>query len=199
MELFAKYFQKCIVFFNSIRFLSNKNVIGGTGARFRGLVSISISSYGKLILANNVTIVGGLMINPLGRNIRSMIKIDGNAIIEIGNNVGMSNVSLWAKSRISIGNNVKIGADCLIFDSDMHSLDFVLRRDIKTDGVNAKSLPIVICDDVFVGARCIIMKGVTIGERAIIASGSVVSKSIPPDEIWGGNPASYIKSHTPIK
>ena len=105
----------------------------------------------------------------------------------------MSNVSLWAKTNIKIGNNVKIGADCLLFDSDMHSLDFIKRRKPSTDAINAKSLVIIIEDDVFIGTRSIICKGVTIGERSIVASGSVVVKSIPADEIWGGNPAKFIK------
>lgn len=50
-----------------------------------------------------------------------------------------------------------------------------------------------ICDDVFIGCRSIILKGVTIGARSIIAAGSVVTKDVPADEIWGGNPAQFIK------
>ena len=48
-------------------------------------------------------------------------------------------------------------------------------------------------DDVFIGANCYIGKGVIIGDRSIVAAGSVVVKSIPADEIWGGNPAKFIK------
>jgi acetyltransferase-like isoleucine patch superfamily enzyme len=46
---------------------------------------------------------------------------------------------------------------------------------------------------VFIGARCIILKGVTIGEKSIVAAGSVVTKNIPEGEVWGGNPAKFIK------
>ncbi|KAB6168334.1 acyltransferase, partial [Bacteroides xylanisolvens] len=59
--------------------------------------------------------------------------------------------------------------------------------------LNIDHAPIVIEDDVFIGAHCIISKGVTIGARSIVAAGSVVVKSIPPDEVWGGNPARFIK------
>jgi acetyltransferase-like isoleucine patch superfamily enzyme len=46
---------------------------------------------------------------------------------------------------------------------------------------------------VFIGADCIILKGVTIGEYSVVAAGSVVAKIVPPGEIWGGNPAKFIK------
>jgi len=56
-----------------------------------------------------------------------------------------------------------------------------------------KSAPIVIEDGAFVGGSSLIMKGVTIGRHSIVAAGSVVTKDIPPNEIWGGNPAKFIR------
>lgn len=53
----------------------------------------------------------------------------------------------------------------------------------------------VINDNVFIGARCIILKGVTIGSKSIIGAGSVVTKNIPEGEIWAGNPAKFIKKY----
>lgn len=61
------------------------------------------------------------------------------------------------------------------------------------DKIDALSKPIVIEDDVFIGAHSIILKGVNIGQGAIIAAGSVVTKSIPAYETWGGNPAKKIR------
>lgn len=55
------------------------------------------------------------------------------------------------------------------------------------------SAPVTIEDDVFIGMNCVILKGVTIGARSIIAAGSVVTKSIPADCVAGGNPAKVIK------
>ena len=53
--------------------------------------------------------------------------------------------------------------------------------------------PVVIKDGVFIGAGCTILKGVTVGEKAIVAAGSVVTRDIPDGEIWGGNPVRYLK------
>ncbi len=105
----------------------------------------------------------------------------------------MSCVVLWAKGQIDIGDNVMIGADVMILDSDMHSLNYMNRRDFRTDASDAKVLPITIGNDVFIGTRSIISKGTSIGDRSIVAAGSVVTKSIPADEIWGGNPAQLLK------
>ena len=66
---------------------------------------------------------------------------------------------------------------------------------MSIDCFTAKSKPIVIEDDVLIGTRCIILKGVTIGARTIIGSGSVVTKSIPADCIAAGNPCQVIKSN----
>jgi len=55
--------------------------------------------------------------------------------------------------------------------------------------------PIIIRDYVFIGGSSIILKGVTIGKNSIVAAGSMVTKSIPDNEIWGGNPAKYLKSN----
>ena len=64
---------------------------------------------------------------------------------------------------------------------------------ISKDILTAKTAPIVIEDDVLIGTRCIVLKGVTIGARSIIGSGSVVTKSIPADCIAAGNPCKVIR------
>ena len=84
---------------------------------------------------------------------------------------------------------MNIGADTLILDTDAHHLDWKERR----DGGERNSKPIVIEDDVFIGTRSIVLKGVTIGARSIIGAGSVVSKNIPADCIAAGNPCRIIR------
>ncbi|MFK7813536.1 MAG: acyltransferase [Maribacter sp.] len=177
----------------------NKKITFGTKLRSYGSLDLELRGSSKLTIGDRFTIASGGMVNPLGRNIKSAIRIDNNAQIVIGHNVGMSCVVLWAKEKITIGNNATIGADVIIMDSDMHSLNYKERRDWSTDLINAKIEPITIGDDVFIGTRSIISKGTSIGDRSIIASGSIVTKSIPSDEIWGGNPAKFIKKVSAIE
>jgi acetyltransferase-like isoleucine patch superfamily enzyme len=174
-------------------FLLKKTVQIGDKFRLLGKTKFILKPNSSLIIGNKVFIVSGNTINPLGRNIISCLRVDEGAILKIGNNVGMSCVSIWSSKKIIIGDNVKLGGDVMIFDSDMHSLDYVERRNYETDAVNAKKQPIIIGNDVFIGTRSIITKGVQIGDRSIVASGSIVVKNIPKDEIWGGNPAKFIK------
>lgn len=119
----------------------------------------------------------------------------------LGDNSGISSACFWANTSITIGNHVKIGGDCLIMDTDAHNLDHLIRRShdltsegYSVDGVSAATVGIVIEDDVLIGTRCIILKGVTIGARSVIGSGSVVTKSIPSDSIAAGNPCRVIRT-----
>lgn len=184
---------KYFIIKNILLFKWNNSVNFGSSLRIRGPFKFDIRNGASLQIGDNLSLTSSLMINPLGRNLKSMFQIDENAKIVIGDNVGMSCVSLWAKKNITIGNNVKLGAGVIIMDSDMHSLDHINRRNFITDEINAKSKEIIIGDDVFIGVSSIITKGIVIGDRSIVAAGSVVVKSIPKDEIWGGNPAKFLR------
>lgn len=109
----------------------------------------------------------------------------------IGNNVGISGSTILANREVTIGDNTIIGSGCLIMDSDSHILSYDDRVS-KTGTVGCA--PVHIGPKVFIGARCIICKGVTIGEGAVVGSGSVVTKDIPSYMIAAGNPAKVIKS-----
>lgn len=113
-----------------------------------------------------------------------------NGEIVIGNNVGISNSIFISRCSIMIEDDVMIGGGCKFYDSDFHSLDYPTRITSMDD---VKSAPILIKRGAFIGADSIILKGVTIGEESIVGAGSVVTKSIPDGEIWGGNPAKLIR------
>jgi len=113
------------------------------------------------------------------------------AKIVIGNKVGISGCTLECQTSIEIGHRVCIGSGVLIMDNDAHSLD---HGDRENNILNIRSSPICIGDDVFIGARSILLKGVKIGARTIVRAGSVVLGEFPPDCIIGGNPAVIVST-----
>lgn len=148
---------------------------------------------GKVTFGNKVNIVSNKWANPVGLSSDTYICLHPGSEIIIGNNVGISNALIFAWSKITIEDDVRIGGGCQLLDNDFHSLDYNLRKG-KMDQKNVKSCPIIIRKGAFIGTQSIILKGVEIGEQSIIAAGSVVAKSVPAFEIWGGNPAKFIKS-----
>ncbi len=166
---------------------------------------VYIRGWGGLVIGDEFRFSSGDGINPICRNIRGEIYFDSpEAKIVIGDRVGMSSTCLRAETAITIGNDVNIGGDCLIMDSDTHPIDYIKRRrnfactesdlsELEKAELNP-SAPIVIEDDVWIGARCQILKGVTIGARSVIAAGSVVTKNIPADVLAGGVPCRVIRN-----
>lgn len=154
---------------------------------------------GKILIGDNFHLTSGDGINPICRNIRGCIhRGTPEAVITICHHVGMSSTCIWIRERLTIGNHVNIGGNCMILDTDTHQIDYLARRGEKaadsTDlTTTIQSAPTTIEDDVWIGANCQILKGVTIGARSVIGAGSVVTKSIPADCIAAGNPCRVIR------
>lgn len=196
----SKICSSLYIGWNKIYFFLN-NIKYGKNFRVFNHLYLKIHVGALVQIGNNCTIMSGAGLNPLSRNIKTCIYVGKKATLKLGNDVGISSSTLWVKESVSIGNSVAIGADCIIMDTDAHNLDWKIRCSEETneygesvDMVTAASAPIVIEDNVLVGARCLILKGVTIGARSIIGSGSIVTKDIPSDCIAAGNPCKVIKS-----
>nr|WP_288812022.1 acyltransferase [uncultured Sphingobacterium sp.] len=157
-----------------------------------GLPYITVSLDGHCLIGNGLLMCGGARFSSTNDNRPSKIIVRGKGTLNIGENLGMTATTIYVQESITIGKNVKLGGGSQIFDTNFHSLDPLIRAS-REDSKNAKSAPVVIEDNVFIGTNCIVGKGVTIGENSIVAAGSVVTKSIPPNEIWGGNPARQIR------
>ena len=132
-----------------------------------------------------------------------------NGNLTIGDRTFIGPSTFILINGISVGSDVLISWGCHIMDNDAHSLDFEKRindvKDWKRGIAESKpgkyknwevvnSGPIVIKDKVWIGFNCIILKGVTIGEGAVIAAGSVVTKDVPDYAVVAGNPAVIIKN-----
>lgn len=186
--------RKIYIVCNRIRF-RYKNIKFGSDLRICDHLYIKLKGHNTIEIGDGFAFSSGSDYNPLARNIRGAIELEDGASITIGNNVGISSSCLWIFDHLKIGDNTKIGADCILLDSDAHSLDYLERMSAETDRPNAKKAGITIGENCLIGTRCIILKGVTIGSRSIIGSGSVVTKSIPPDCIAAGNPCKVIKKN----
>lgn len=180
------------ILYNRIRF-KYKNIKFGSDLRICDQLYIKLKGHNTIEIGDGFAFSSGSDYNPLARNIRGAIELEDGASVSIGNNVGISSSCLWIYDYLKIGDSTKIGADCIILDSDAHSLDYMERMRANTDRPNAKKAGITIGDNCLIGTRSIILKGVTIGNRSIIGSGSVVTKSIPSDCIAAGNPCKVIK------
>jgi acetyltransferase-like isoleucine patch superfamily enzyme len=122
--------------------------------------------------------------------------------IEIGDDCFIGeNTRIYSAIKIKIGNRVQIAHNCNIFDNNIHSISpferylefiqYITKGMYKLFNLNEKE--VIIKDDAWIGANAIILKGVTIGEAAVVAAGSVVLKNVPDYTVVGGNPAQHIK------
>lgn len=152
------------------------------------------------------------MLIDIGKNthIAGELKVfNSGGEIHIGVNCYLGvHSKIWSQQCIIIGDNVLISHNVNIHDTNAHEIDFNERRisflDLIANGEPkennfVKTSPIIIEDNVWIGFNSVIMKGVKIGARSIVAAGSVVTKDIPPDVIVAGNPARIIKKITEQK
>ena len=155
--------KKCRFYGNTLfQKLPNSTIIIGNHCEFR-------SSYDS----NQIGVYSPCMIST----------VKNNAIIQIGNNVGMTGCVIGCAKSIIIGNNVRVGANSLITDTDWHS----------DDSRTSPDKPVVIGDNVWLGYGVKVLKGVTIGENTVIGLGSIVTRDIPANCIAAGNPCKVIK------
>ncbi len=108
--------------------------------------------------------------------------------IEIGDRVYINyGCSISASMHVKIGNDCSIGTYCMLIDNDFHHIDPSRRNE------RPPSKPIVLEDNVWLGGRVIVLRGVTIGKNSVVAAGSVVTKDVPPNCIAAGVPAKVVK------
>lgn len=108
---------------------------------------------------------------------------------------------IWSGSSITIGDHVLIAHGVSIFDNLTHPIAWLERRKhfraIATVGhpttIDLGDRPLLIENDVWIGAHALVLRGVTIGARSIVAAGAVVTRNVPADTLVAGNPAKVIR------
>lgn len=173
-----------ILYTNGIHFSSFKS---------HGIPYVNVGLGGKCAIGTNFKMNNRESSNPIGRFHSCSIVVAKQGNLVMGNNVGMSSTAIVCHNKIEIGDNVNLGGNVVIYDTDFHSLNHIKRLNRESDTQDTKTKPVKIGNNVFIGAHSTILKGVFIGDNSVIGACSVVTKNVPENEIWGGNPAKFIK------
>jgi acetyltransferase-like isoleucine patch superfamily enzyme len=148
---------------------------------------------GTIRLGRNVVIRSGFAANPLA-GAHTVFLIKGrDAVIEIGDDVAISNAVIAARQRVTIEDGAWIGAGAKIMDTDFHALEYAER----VANVDIPTRPVTIGRRAFIGMEAVVLKGVAVGEDAVIGARSVVSRSVPAAEVWAGNRARFVRRLRP--
>lgn len=179
------------IFFNFFNFLNFKlrNIEFPENSKTRGL--LFIRNHGKISIGSQFNVNSGSMFNPIGGDTKTNLIVNPGGVLEIGTNVGISNSTIFVTKSVIIQNNVRIGGGCKIWDTDHHSTCPTERLALPEQ--KPEGAPVVIKDSVWLGANVTVLKGVIIGAKSVVAAGSVVAHSIPENQVWGGNPAKFLK------
>jgi len=161
----------------------------GKGARFWGQTIFNRAPESHITIGKYCRFRSESWANHIGINRPCILCTLGpDAIIEIGDNSGFSGTSICAMESIQIGSSVICGANVTITDTDWHHRNHKKRA--FTKGLTSA---IIIGDNVWLGLNTTVLKGVTIGNGAVIGANSTVTHDIPPNVMAAGNPAKIIK------
>lgn len=163
----------------------------GKNLNLYGIPVIVKNKTASISIGNNCHIKSAFLSNLLGLYQRTVICARGDGIIELGNDIGISGATIYARTRITIGDKCIIGGNVKILDNDFHPADPVIRE--RTPGKSYGAAPVTIGRNVFIGCNSLILKGTSIGENSVIGAGSVVSGVIPSNCVAAGNPAKIIR------
>ena len=153
----------------------------------------------KIKIGENVTVKSSFLSNLVGLYSRTIIVTRSQkAEIEIGDNVGISEATLYARKKINIGDNTCVGGNCKILDNDFHPIEALTRNELmkKKHGDENDMIPsqeILIGKNCFIGCNSIILKGTVLGDGCVVGAGAVVCGKFENNCVIIGNPAKVIK------
>ena len=182
-----------------------KMIMKASGVRYgkalllKGVPLIYNKRGAELTIGDNCTIKSSFLSNLVGLYSRTIIVTrTTGAYIHIGNHVGISGATVYARAGITIGDNTAIGGNVKILDNDFHPIECEERIQLLQDpqGGNSELIPakpIMIGKNCFIGCNAIILKGTTLGEGCVVGAGAVVAGTFEPNSVIVGNPARVIR------
>lgn len=186
-------------FFSLINIARAKMTVTIHGVILGEKVSITSPPYifrhsgSKIFISDHVRIHGSLYNNPVCSGHKMVLATySSSAVIEIGEGAAISCATIAAYKKITIGKRVFIGAGAQIMDTDFHPI-YSTDRLKKNQMDIAESEPVVIQDDVWLGAESMVLKGVTVGQGAVVAARAVVTKDVPAHALVAGIPAKVVR------
>lgn len=171
----------------------------GKNLLLKGIPVIYNKCGAELTIGDNVTIKSSFLSNLVGLYSRSVIVTRmPEAFIHIGDNVGISGATIYARKGIEIGENTAIGGNVKIIDNDFHPIEVEARNKLLSDlnGGNSDLIPakeIRIGKNCFIGCNAIILKGSVLGDGCVVGAGAVVAGKFDDNSVIVGNPARVIK------
>ena len=150
------------------------------GPRVRAQGRLAVRNDGRMIIHERVQLVSTLVPIELVTTPGGTLEVGERTFVNYG-------TSIAATSRVTIGARCLLGTYNLLMDNDFHHPE-PERRMARPD-----SAPIVLEDDVWLGARVIVLRGVTIGEGSAVAAGSIVTRDVPPRTLVAGAPAKVVR------
>lgn len=165
----------------------------------KGMPIIFNKSGAKLSIGDNVTVKSSFLSNLVGLYSKTIIVTRASgAEISIGNGVGISGATIYARKKITIGDNTAIGGNCKILDNDFHPIEVEDRVKLlqNPDGGDSDLIPskeIHIGNNCFIGCNSIILKGSVIGDGCVVGAGAVVAGIFESNCVIAGNPARVIR------
>lgn len=179
--------------------LSLMKIKYGKNLKFRGIPVIFNNKGAEINIGDNVTVKSSFLSNLVGLYSRTIIVTRAaGAKIVIGNNVGISGATIYARKGIYIGDNTCIGGNCKILDNDFHPIEAESRNKLLSDvkGGDSDLVPtkeIHIGKDCFIGCNTLILKGTVLGDGCVVGAGAVVAGKFEEGSVIAGNPAKVIR------
>jgi len=167
------------------------------GVELRGWITVTgrvrwkLDPRGRTLIHPGVRVHSGPRVNGYGGHRPTIIWVLPGGRLTLGPGTGVSGSTIVCQDEVTLGANVMVGGGSEIVDTDFHPLDPTARA--RHDAAAVATGAVRIGDHVWIGGRVLVLKGVTIGDCAVIGAGAVVTRSVPASEVWAGNPARAIR------